>query len=61
MKTTFLTEIFISGNSIGVVYDKLKDALRHFTNAINAGFEAKVYALSSDKPMILMFDTKFYK
>lgn len=61
MKTAFLMEIFDGQNSAGVVYEKLKDALKHFSAAIGAGVEAKVYALSQTKPMLLMFDTKFYK
>ena len=61
MKTAFLTEVFDGNNSFGIVYEKLKDALKHFSAAIGAGVEAKVYALSQTKPMLLMFDTKFYK
>lgn len=61
MKTAFLTEIFDGVNSSGIVYEKLKDALKHFSAAICAGVDAKVYALSQTRPMLLMFDTKFYK
>lgn len=61
MKTAFLTEIYDGKNSAGVVYERLQDALRHFSAAIGSGFEAKVFALSQKRPMLLMFDTKFYK